>query len=71
MDWLIVASPRGEQIAGVPRTLERFPPANVLWAGLPSPSRVSGFVAARGYSRGFRRFEIGQNDRRYQRAAAG
>ena len=30
LDWLVVASPREEQIAGLPRTLERFTPANVL-----------------------------------------
>jgi competence protein ComEC len=44
LDWLLVASPREEQIAGLPRTLERFPPKNVLWAGLPSPSREADYL---------------------------
>jgi len=39
LDWLVVASPREEQIAGVARAIDRFPPTNVLWGGLPSPSR--------------------------------
>jgi len=39
-----VASPRQEQIAGLPRVLERFPPANVLWAGLPSPAREADYL---------------------------
>ena len=41
---MIVASPREEQIAALPRTLERFPSGNVLWAGLPSPSREADYL---------------------------
>ncbi|HBY08052.1 MAG TPA: hypothetical protein DEH22_09815 [Chloroflexi bacterium] len=44
LDWLVVASPRAEQIAALPRTLERFPPKNVLWAGAPSPSREADYL---------------------------
>jgi competence protein ComEC len=38
LDWLVVGSPRAEQIAALPRVLERFPPQNALWAGIESPS---------------------------------
>jgi competence protein ComEC len=44
LDWLVVASPREEQIAGLARNLELFPPENVLWAGLPSPSREADYL---------------------------
>jgi len=44
LDWLVVASPRGEQIAGLTRLLDRFPPTGVLWAGLPSPSREADYL---------------------------
>ncbi|MBT3714536.1 MAG: hypothetical protein HOG15_14400, partial [Anaerolineae bacterium] len=33
LDWLIVASPQEEDLAALPRTLERFPPSDVLWSG--------------------------------------
>jgi competence protein ComEC len=33
LDWLVVASTQENQVAALPRTLDRFPPANVLWAG--------------------------------------
>jgi competence protein ComEC len=33
LDWLIVASTQEEQLAALPRTLDRFPPEEVLWAG--------------------------------------
>ena len=33
IDWLIVASPQNEDLAALPRTLERFPPQQVLWSG--------------------------------------
>jgi beta-lactamase superfamily II metal-dependent hydrolase len=39
LDWLVVASLRAGQIAGLPRILARFPPENVLWAGLRVPCR--------------------------------
>ncbi len=44
LDWLIVASPRKEQIAALPRVLERFPPSNILWTGPDSPSRDADFL---------------------------
>jgi len=44
MDWLVLASPRGEQIASLPRLVERFTPTNVLWAGLQSPSREADYL---------------------------
>ena len=33
LDWLIVADIDNEDLAGISGNLERFPPANVLWAG--------------------------------------
>ena len=33
LDWLVVAAPGDEQTLSLPQALERFHPANVLWAG--------------------------------------
>ena len=33
LDWLIVASTQEEQLAALPRVVERYPPENVLWSG--------------------------------------
>jgi competence protein ComEC len=33
LDWLIVASTQENQLAALPRMLERYPPDNVLWSG--------------------------------------
>ncbi len=33
IDWLVVASPQEQQVAALPRILDRFPLENVLWAG--------------------------------------
>jgi len=33
LDWLVVAAPGDEQTTSLPQVLDRFPPANVLWAG--------------------------------------
>jgi competence protein ComEC len=33
LDWLVIGSPQEAQVAALPRTLDLFPPANVLWAG--------------------------------------
>ncbi|MBM3143831.1 MAG: DUF4131 domain-containing protein [Chloroflexi bacterium] len=44
LDWLIVASPAQEQVAALPRTLERFPPGQVLWAGSESPNRSADYL---------------------------
>jgi competence protein ComEC len=33
LDWLIVASTNEEQVAALPRVLERYPPETVLWSG--------------------------------------
>lgn len=41
LDWLIVASPQEEDLAALPRTLERFPPAQVLWSGNRAASYAS------------------------------
>ena len=41
LDWLIVASPQEEDLAALPRTLERFPPAQVLWSGNREASYAS------------------------------
>jgi len=39
LDFLVVAAPFDDQIAAIPRIVERFPPMNVLWAGPPNISR--------------------------------
>ncbi len=44
LDWIVVASPRSEQIASLSRLIDRYPPVNVLWAGIPSPSRESDYL---------------------------
>jgi competence protein ComEC len=33
IDWLVVASTQEQQVAALPRILDRFPPGNVLWSG--------------------------------------
>ncbi|MBK9924762.1 MAG: ComEC/Rec2 family competence protein [Anaerolineales bacterium] len=33
LDWLVVASPNEEQVAALPRVLERYPTDAVLWSG--------------------------------------
>lgn len=33
LSWLVVASTEEEQVAALPRVLERYPPENVLWSG--------------------------------------
>ncbi|MCK5429328.1 MAG: ComEC/Rec2 family competence protein, partial [Anaerolineales bacterium] len=33
LDYLVVASPSEQGIAALPRTIQRYPPDNVLWAG--------------------------------------
>jgi competence protein ComEC len=44
IDWLVVASPREEQVAALPRIIARFPPSQVLWAGLSSPCREADYL---------------------------
>lgn len=38
LDWLVVASTQENQVAALPRILERFPVDNVLWSGKPEAS---------------------------------
>jgi competence protein ComEC len=33
LDWLVIASTDENQLAGLPRVLDRYPPQNVLWSG--------------------------------------
>ena len=33
LDWLVIASTQENQLSGLPRVVERIPPANALWAG--------------------------------------
>ena len=33
LDWLVIASPLEQEVAALPRTLDRYPPAQILWAG--------------------------------------
>ena len=44
LDWLIVASPQEEDLAALPRTLERFPPSDVLWSGNREASYASRYL---------------------------
>lgn len=41
LDWLVVASTQEEQIAALPRLLDRFQPDHVLWSGNPQASYAS------------------------------
>ena len=42
LDWLVVASPQEQQVAALPRVLDRFPAGNVLWAGNSDASWSAG-----------------------------
>ena len=42
LDWLVVADVDQEDLAGVSSNLERFTPANVLWAGNTAGTRAAG-----------------------------
>jgi competence protein ComEC len=33
LDWLVIASTQENQLAALPRVMERYPPNNVLWSG--------------------------------------
>jgi len=33
LDWLVIASTQENQLAALPRVVERYPPENVLWSG--------------------------------------
>jgi competence protein ComEC len=33
LDWLVIASTQEEQLAALPRVVERYPPESVLWSG--------------------------------------
>lgn len=46
LDVLVVGSTRAAALGGLPPVLERYPPRQVLWAGLPSASRAAGQVQA-------------------------
>ena len=43
-DWLVIASPRATQIEALPRIIERYPPARVLWSGPVSSSRAADYL---------------------------
>jgi len=45
LDWLIIASTDGAQVASLPRVLLRYPPANVLWSGDQDASFSAGQLA--------------------------
>ncbi len=40
LDWLVVADIDNEDLSAIPGNLERFTPANILWAGNTSGTRV-------------------------------
>lgn len=44
IDYLIIASPDEENIAALPRNLQRFKVHQILWAGLPSPNRTADYL---------------------------
>lgn len=44
LDWLIVASTDEEQVAALPRVLERYPPGAVLWSGNRQASFSAGIL---------------------------
>jgi len=44
LDWLVVADIDNEDLSGVSGNLERFPPANVLWAGNTYGTRSAGYL---------------------------
>ncbi len=33
LDWLVIANTQEDQVAALPRVIERYPPDNVLWSG--------------------------------------
>lgn len=69
LDWLIVASPQEEDLAALPRTLERFPPEQVLWSGNWEASyasrAVDKFITTNAipvtYAEAGQRLELGQD----------
>jgi competence protein ComEC len=44
LDWLIVAATDEEQVAALPRVLERYPPGTVLWGGNRQASFSAGVL---------------------------
>jgi competence protein ComEC len=42
LDWLVVADIDNEDLSAVPGNLDRFTPANILWAGNTSGTRTAG-----------------------------
>jgi len=44
LDWLVIASTVEEQVAAVPRVIERYPPDQVLWSGNREASFSSGVL---------------------------
>jgi competence protein ComEC len=44
LDWLVIASTVEEQIAAVPRVIERYPPDEVLWSGNREASFSAGVL---------------------------
>jgi competence protein ComEC len=41
LDWLVVANTNSDELAALPRTIERYHPDNVLWAGTTHGNSVS------------------------------
>ena len=52
LDWLVVASTQENQISALPRVLDRYPPARVLWSGNKEASyesrRLHAYLKERG-----------------------
>ncbi len=44
LDWLVIASTREEQVAALPRVIERYSPSAVLWSGNRQASFSSGVL---------------------------
>jgi competence protein ComEC len=67
LDWLIVASTFEDQVASLPRVLERYPPQSVLWSGNVQASysaeQMDKYLAANGipivYAEAGQRLDLG------------
>jgi competence protein ComEC len=67
LDWLVIASPLENQVAALPRLIERYPPRQVLWSGNVDASysaRQMDLVLAEGgipvvYAEAGQRLELG------------
>ncbi len=62
LDWLIVASPIGEEVEGLERNLDRYPPDQVLWIGKKKHRRETAYLKNALYNKKIRSMR-GNGDR--------